>query len=389
MRIKYLAFITIVAISCKPENSGITRFDPRELNENEIILSEIADNVIYIPFDNNISLGPFYKNIILTGNSIYLSTKENGILSFSRKGKFIRKIGSFGRGPGEYVYSYDVKVDIVKETIYNLDQNIIKVFSKSGNFLRTINLNEFGDNLDSFEVFNSKLFVFYKIQWSGFKYEWIILDTLGNLIKRKTSSIPSFSCEWGDPWLMFKCDNYLSYWNPFTDTVFSFLPDLTKKVSFIVSPGEHRMPRSKIYTFENYNKYLHPKWFLETKGFLVLVFAYKKPYLILIDKSNNDYFLITLDGDYSGDALFLTGGMINDLDGGARFLPKAYYTENNKEYLIGLQYPHQIKTRIASDDFKNLIPKYPEKKKELEKLAASLKETDNPVLILVRLKEGI
>ena len=36
---------------------------------------------------------------------------------------------------------------------------------------------------------------------------------------------------------------------------------------------------------------------------------------------------------------------------------------------------------------KTLLPKYPEKKKELEKLANSLKETDNPVLIIVRLKK--
>ena len=35
----------------------------------------------------------------------------------------------------------------------------------------------------------------------------------------------------------------------------------------------------------------------------------------------------------------------------------------------------------------NLTMKYPEKKKELIRLAESLKDTDNPVLILVRLKQ--
>ena len=33
------------------------------------------------------------------------------------------------------------------------------------------------------------------------------------------------------------------------------------------------------------------------------------------------------------------------------------------------------------------VPKYPEKKKELEKLANSLKETDNQILMIVRLKK--
>jgi hypothetical protein len=42
---------------------------------------------------------------------------------------------------------------------------------------------------------------------------------------------------------------------------------------------------------------------------------------------------------------------------------------------------------INSNAFKQYIPIFPEKKKELEKLAASLNENDNPVLMLVKLKE--
>jgi len=47
-----------------------------------------------------------------------------------------------------------------------------------------------------------------------------------------------------------------------------------------------------------------------------------------------------------------------------------------------------IKDDLAYIDhtFKNSTPKYPEKKKELATLADSLKETDNPVLIMLRLK---
>ncbi|HQB37467.1 MAG TPA: hypothetical protein PLI41_07990, partial [Bacteroidales bacterium] len=48
---------------------------------------------------------------------------------------------------------------------------------------------------------------------------------------------------------------------------------------------------------------------------------------------------------------------------------------------------NKLKEYIASENFKNSKPLYPEKKKELEKLANSLKETDNPVLVLVSLKK--
>ena len=46
-----------------------------------------------------------------------------------------------------------------------------------------------------------------------------------------------------------------------------------------------------------------------------------------------------------------------------------------------------LKSYVASDAFKSSSPKYPEKKKKLEQLANSLDENDNPVLMLVKLKE--
>jgi hypothetical protein len=47
----------------------------------------------------------------------------------------------------------------------------------------------------------------------------------------------------------------------------------------------------------------------------------------------------------------------------------------------------KLKEHVASKAFKNSKPKYPEKKKALEKLVNSLDENDNPVLMLVKLKE--
>ncbi|MGI5913960.1 MAG: hypothetical protein ACOX5K_04455 [Bacteroidales bacterium] len=48
--------------------------------------------------------------------------------------------------------------------------------------------------------------------------------------------------------------------------------------------------------------------------------------------------------------------------------------------------PYELKSHVSGDDFQNSIPKCPEKKKDLEKFANSLEETDNPVLVMVRLK---
>lgn len=83
-------------------------------------------------------------------------------------------------------------------------------------------------------------------------------------------------------------------------------------------------------------------------------------------------------------------GIINDLDGGMPLSTVPifyYYDENDSEYITSLINPFVLKAYISSVEFKNKVPKYPEKKKELEKLANGLKETDNPVLMLVKLKK--
>lgn len=76
-------------------------------------------------------------------------------------------------------------------------------------------------------------------------------------------------------------------------------------------------------------------------------------------------------------------GLINDLDGGPNILPLTIKDDNT---IVGCVDALQLKNHVSSEAFKNSTPKYPEKKKEPEKLAASLKETDNPVLMLVTLK---
>jgi hypothetical protein len=79
--------------------------------------------------------------------------------------------------------------------------------------------------------------------------------------------------------------------------------------------------------------------------------------------------------------------IINDIDGGLPISNPKYYYEDDNEYITTLINPYKLKTHVQSDEFLSMKPKNPEKKKELEQLANNLRETDNPVLIMVRLKK--
>ena len=59
-------------------------------------------------------------------------------------------------------------------------------------------------------------------------------------------------------------------------------------------------------------------------------------------------------------------GLINDIDGGPNIWPKTIKDDNT---IVSWIEAFKFKEYIASDAFKNSIPKYPDKKKELEKLA--------------------
>jgi len=382
----YLLLLSIVVLliySCKSRNKELINFDPRTLKEKEIKLSQIADRINYIPLENRMIIGDV-QSIEMTNEAIYLSSRNIGILAFNKEGKFISKIGSIGRGPGEYI-SYDrYSVNNKSGNTYIADSyNIIKVYSRNGQFIRSFSLDEYGTNIDNIKSYNSNLFIQYALQFENAKNEWVICDTLGDIIKKQNRHLPEFITNWGGKTGCSIFENQLLYFNEFTDTVFSVLPDLTEKASLIISPGEHRKPRSNLSIEQIVSgKFMDLNKIFETSRFFILSYNYvKKHFLALLDKHTGETFLIPFEVDDQG---YFRTGIKNDVDYGTWFFPDGYFTDNGEEYLLGIQYPSQIKASVMNDEFKN---SYSEKKKYLENLAGSIKETDNPVLVLVKLKK--
>ena len=85
----------------------------------------------------------------------------------------------------------------------------------------------------------------------------------------------------------------------------------------------------------------------------------------------------------STDNPLFTSGLYNDIDGGPRFFPTSMENDSTMGMWVDAL---DFKNHVASDDFKNNEVKFPEKKLELQELADSLTEFDNPILILARFK---
>jgi hypothetical protein len=394
MKKHYLTFLLIFSLSCNSTDSNLLQIDPRTFVENKISLAEIADDITYIPIANIIPFTNF--KYVITPNSFYIAAKGIGILQFNRDGRLIKKIGSQGRGPGEFIYGMDFTVDEEDGNVYVLDPHKIKVYAPSGIFIRDILYDRYITSHSmpgGIEIYNSLLFLPDYIMEGNSKFNWVFIDTLGNLVSKKENSIPPFQANVVRHGSTYTFENKLFYFNYFNDTIFSINPDLSYKGAYLFAQGDHRWPRSRIETNSSeqfasqISKLFQPLRMFETKQFIVFRYYYlKKAAISLIDKKTKKTFLAIIE-ETKGNGLSSKPCIINDLDGGIPLSDLNYYVENDKEYITTLINPFDLKVYVSSDEFKNNIPRYPEKKKEIEKLANSLNETDNPILMMVRLKK--
>jgi len=382
MFFKALVLLYILIPSCQIRNRSYYEFEPLNSSK-KILLSVLADEVRYIRLDNSLSLGKL-TNIKIYTDAIFIRDNQNGYIRFEPNGNNPVRIGSKGRGPGEYQIGKSVTVNEKNGIIYVLDiNNNILVYNKNGTFVRNISLTGFGAYFDEIEFVDDNLLISEEIKFGRAKYNWIFTDTLGKVIKEKMNPLQPFNSRLGMHGGLIKASKNFIYWNIYNDTVYSIQPDMKYTVSFLFKKGDFRIPASQ-YDPAAFRTYMNPYQIIETNSYWIIYYIYDKLKLDLINKPTREVF--STEYEYSADqgSIEISGGITNDLDGGLPFHPESYYSDRN-EYLIGWVDPFKLKVLLNKSS--NIKIKYPEKKKELEKLAASLKETDNPVLVLVKLKK--
>ncbi len=372
--------------SCSSKNHEIPIIDPGYIVNRTIFISEIATEIDYIPLSNEILFGGLVS-IELTDSLIFITPINEGLLVYDLNGNYRRQIGKRGRGPGEYRSATKFTLDKKNEIVYVLEltKNRLLKYSYRAKFLGITNLKTEGQSFFSEIIFsNNNLFLFEGINQGYGKYDWVVWDTLGNILSEKFNSIekfPSYNYCCGNKQEAF--NNTFYYWNQINDTIFEIKEDKYEP-AFLFAQGDFRFPKKKIKAV--YDEYFFPRVIFFSKHYLFIAYIYDyKSYTGIYVKSENQFYNVNVTEDWN----FVNGpGIINNFDSGLPLIPLSYYCNNkNEEFLIGEISPFELKTQVASNAFKNSTPKYPEKKKELEKLANSLDENDNPLLMLVKLKD--
>jgi hypothetical protein len=370
-------------LSCNSTISEIIEIDLGRFDGTTISLSEIADDITYIPIDNDYPMSIYFQRIEIFDDTIYLTEKDIGMFALDMSGKMVKRYGSKGRGPGEYMYGNKFTIDREGRILYLLDMKNILKYSLDGTYLGKISLDKYAGNFKELRYKDSMLMLFEFIALGEAVYDWIAIDSSGNLIREKLNYIPSFKSTFGPGGGVYEFDKSIGYWNGYNDTVFSVAADMSYGVSFFIAPSELRWPRNDIEP-ALMPKYIGLHLILETERFIILKYFFKEQTLGFIDKRNKRSYKVSWQ---PVNHLDNNGGLPNDLDGGVPFQPKHYFEKNGVEYLVGFTQPVDILTRISSGDFSNSAVKCPEKKEALIKLAGKIVETDNSILTIVRLKK--
>jgi hypothetical protein len=385
------------------------------INKMEIVkLSQFTDNIKYLALET-------YQDMIFQGiwdcifsDSLILAYDRNKCLLYDLDGKFITKIGSYGKGPGEYSYIKNVAFGINGNILiqnqqdlleYTLDGSFVNQYRKSFRLNYKEDMNKwvvvedsliFGHVANSTGLIENKAFTINKYGTIKYDYKNYII------FKRnlpQTGHIEDFAH-------IYRFDKLVYYKECFNDTLFSLNNkfELTPMIAFNL--GRYKMPtsiRTLKLQFQNFMEYITLWEVFQTEDYLLLrcdfgnrfpakritsYYPYPAPGLSPSWYNTTD--ILGIYNKHTGKLIFckpsntdnplFTSGLYNDIDCGPRFFPKAMINDSTMVMWIEAK---QIKDHVTSNDFINNVPKYPEKKKKLEKLANKLTEFDNPVLMLV------
>lgn len=379
-----LLAVILFTTSCGTRKKELPVISIEKLVKNELSLSDIAEEVKYLALDDSIMLSKIWK--VQKAKTGYFIKTNDGLFHFSNDGDFKYQIGKQGKGPGEYVYVEDFTIDCKNQLIYILGVKRVHVFNFQGAFLRSFpTIDEL--RFHQIDLKNDNLYFPTGIGFELMeqKWEWFKTDLDGTLIHRQQNVIEDFKpVVWYRSKLCFEKDNDIFYWNQLNDTIFKINAEI--EPAFLFAKDKNRITKSDFSSADNFRN--KPSWqlisVLGASRFLILEYILikdgKRIYTVFDTLKNSLY-------ELNSTELSTDLQLLNSFDGGPCFMPKSKISINEEDWFVNWIDAFHLKGLTNSEAFKNSTPKYPKKKKALEKLAISLNENDNPVLMLVKLKE--
>lgn len=371
----------------KPDKFFEIRYENLLKNKQIIGLSQLALNVEYIPLETNddciIGRGKYF----FTDSLLFVSNRDH-ILKFSRNGKFLRKIGSPGRGPGEIdiIRTMSIIPDKRLIVIQKNSENKLLFFSFDGKLIKTINI----PYTWMIKVMNDEKYIAYDSGSAGSeKYTFRLTNEHGDTIsvvnnyttwdyvRHLTVVHPAF-----EPFYFYR--NNFFFKAMYNDTVYTLnsnkiVPNYFINLGKFKLPDELRPERInindiKIYT-DNRIKYYFANVFEAANMIFLASYCYgiADPMYLLFDRDKqNGNLLVNKSGTSTG--------FINDWDGGMDFWPTGSISNDQVFMVIDILAFQGV---LEDKELSQKLIKFPEKQRQLENMISKLDVTNNPIIMVV------
>lgn len=366
-------------------------------NDSQIRLSDIADSIRYIVLakDSKHLIGSI-RNVQITDSFIYLLS-DNLLMRFDHNGRFLNSYGSTGRGPEEYLPGsvYTTTPDDKEVIIHRSAMDSYLIFKADGIYIKTTDfmvprtMFDFKSLSDS--VFlctfyylgtSMKDYITNSINWSAgiFDLDGNPLKVIEHPLKNKrlseseTRNIISMA-----PLVTF-FDNRAVIMPP-GDTIYEIdSKSITK--GYIIDWGNvsHNQSIEDFYFRNANNSNKASVWSLIPETDYKTYFRVRKgndTYLFEYNKVTGTTRSMIEDRD--------NPGIINDLDGGINYFP--YYTNREGDLWIVYDDAFTFKEKHSEEFLNSPTSRNPEMKGNLIEFLKTLKEDDNPVLVIIYLKK--
>lgn len=347
-------------------------------NAKTFSLSSFAESIEYIALEKtkDCLIGEHLANIFIDEKNIIVFDYDN-CFRFNRMGKFINKIGIKGRGPGEHQRPMSIEVDAQTQSIYFMDIKRILKYNFQGEFLNECQLDFSASQILKFKnnifLLNNMMFQYadpdkrFSIKLFSEKEEKII----SNIECPKKDKIP-FSID-SPTMYNYNLSSFVKdYWD---NTVYRVLDPFSLNPYATINTGKlkHRDKDDKSVFQGQKNQgdelVLSITYMSETDRYIFMI---TNKGLFIYDKTTNE----TNCCEYTkvGEKW---SNFVNDLTGGPTFLSNNFpkLTVDNNRFIT---FNH------AYEFFEDGIDTH---NKQIKEVMKTLQPDDNPVLVLVKLKE--
>ena len=383
-------FGTFSCISNVPESKKVDVSEVIHINLAEAIENPVnitAENFIesisYIPLATTpeclVDINP---QVLVTKDYILITTGRRCLLFSRRNGAFIREIGFYGRGPGEYRSTFGFFNESASTYYFKGFNGSFVKYSLDGVYRGNVKIPLYDESLGSssypnvYSFINDTTLVCNFCIFNGtetkslmiFSENGKIIKIVPNrvILKQKQRSV--FATK---EIMFYRFNNNLFFQSRYNDTVFNLTIDKILP-SFIIDRGKYRPPfESRWWSSEKRQQsdfiYLVHNYFEDTRYLSFYFYRNEVINFALYDKSLKS--IKVTANKY---------GIKNNFDG---FVDLTFSSINNSGELSGL---------VQSSELIEWMNQYPDKfkalKPELQKLKA-IEMGDNPIVVIAKYKQ--